>query len=165
MASVSVVYQSRKGHTKVLAETVLRGVDSIDGVSGKILEIRGPDIHEGRFANESLMGERYRSDAVVFGCATYMGSGSAIFKAFLEAACEPHWLEQRRKDKIAAGFTEHGRHRYRGTPRQSCCADHAAFQGWDCVRDHSIQGARISPGEFDKEGNVFQPQGLRRSCF
>lgn len=105
MASVSVVFHSRKGHTKVLAEAVLRRVDSIDGVSGTIFEIRGPDIHEGRFANESLMGELDRSDAVVFGCATSMGSGSAIFNAFLEAAFQLHWLEQRSKDKIAAGFT------------------------------------------------------------
>lgn len=45
------------------------------------------------------------SDGIVFGCATYMGSASAIFKAFLEAAFRPHWLEQRWKDKIAAGFT------------------------------------------------------------
>jgi NAD(P)H dehydrogenase (quinone) len=44
-------------------------------------------------------------DGIVFGCATYMGSASAIFKAFLEAAFQPHWLEQRWKDKIAAAFT------------------------------------------------------------
>ena len=34
-----------------------------------------------------------------------MGSGSAIFKAFLEAAFRPRWLEQQWKDKIAAGFS------------------------------------------------------------
>src|SRR5260370_37552778 len=34
-----------------------------------------------------------------------MGSASAIFKAFLEAAFQPHWIEQRWKDKVAAGFT------------------------------------------------------------
>src|ERR1700757_3373941 len=45
------------------------------------------------------------SDAIVFGCATYMGSASAVFRAFLEAAFQPHWLEQRWKDKVAAGFT------------------------------------------------------------
>jgi len=44
------------------------------------------------------------SDGIVFGCATYMGSASAIFKSFLEAAFLPHWLEQRWKDKVAAGF-------------------------------------------------------------
>jgi multimeric flavodoxin WrbA len=105
MTNVSVVYQSRKGHTKVLAEAVLRGVNSIDGVSGQILEIRDRDVHEGHFENKDLMAHLDISDGTLFGCATYMGSGSATFKAFLEAAFQPHWLEQRWKDKIAAGFT------------------------------------------------------------
>src|SRR5207244_13288350 len=60
---------------------------------------------EGRFANETLMTELDRCDGIIFGCATYMGSGSAIFKAFLEAAFRPRWLEQRWKHKIAVGFT------------------------------------------------------------
>jgi len=105
MATVSVVYQSGKGHTKVLAEAILRGVQTIEGSGGGILEIRGQDIYEGRFENKDLMAELDVSDGIIFGCATYMGSGSAIFKAFLEAAFQPHWLEQRWKDKIAAGFT------------------------------------------------------------
>jgi multimeric flavodoxin WrbA len=46
-----------------------------------------------------------QSDGIVFGCATYMGSASAVFKAFLESAFRPHWLEQRWKDKVGAGFT------------------------------------------------------------
>jgi len=52
-----------------------------------------------------MMAALDESDAIVFGCATYMGSGSAVYKAFLEAAFQPHWLEQRWKDKVAAGFT------------------------------------------------------------
>src|SRR5215469_7546137 len=105
MVTVSVVYQSGKGHTKVLAEAILRGVQTIEGSGGRILEIRGRDIYEGRFASKDLMAQLDDSDGIIFGCATYMGSGSAIFKAFLEAAFQPHWLEQRWKDKIAAGFT------------------------------------------------------------
>ena len=79
MTTVAVVFQSGKGHTKVLADAILKGINTVQGTNGDILEIRG--------------------------CATYMGSASAIFKAFLEAAFEPQWLEQRWKDKIAAGFT------------------------------------------------------------
>jgi multimeric flavodoxin WrbA len=79
MTTVAVVFQSGKGHTKVLADAILKGINTVQGTNGDILEIRG--------------------------CATYMGSASAIFKAFLEAAFKPHWLEQRWKDKIAAGFT------------------------------------------------------------
>jgi multimeric flavodoxin WrbA len=105
MTNIAVVFQSGKGHTRVLAEAILKGINGVGAASGHILEIRGHDVHEGRFANEALMAELDKSDGIVFGCATYMGSGSAIFKAFLEAAFTPHWLEQRWKDKIAVAFT------------------------------------------------------------
>jgi multimeric flavodoxin WrbA len=105
MTTVTVVFQSGKGHTRILAEAVQRGIRRVTGVSGHLLEITGKDVHEGRFANQEVMKALDASDGIVLGCATYMGSGSAIFKAFLEAAFLPHWLEQRWKDKIAAGFT------------------------------------------------------------
>jgi NAD(P)H dehydrogenase (quinone) len=105
MTNVAVVFQSGRGHTKVLADAVLKGVQSVPDVSAQAFEISGRDVHEGRFTNASLMETLDRSDGVVFGCATYMGSASAIFKAFLEAAFQPPWFQQRWKDKIAAGFT------------------------------------------------------------
>ena len=105
MAKIVVVYQSHKGHTKALAEAVLAGIVQVSDVSGEAVEIVGSDVREGRFANDALMKKLDESDGIVFGCATYMGSASAIFKAFLEAAFIPHWLEQRWKDKVAAGFT------------------------------------------------------------
>lgn len=105
MTNVAVVFQSGKGHTKVLADAVLKGMQGIPDVFAQAFEISGKDVHEGRFKNPSLMETLDKSDGIVFGCATYMGSASAIFKAFLEAAFQPHWFEQRWKDKIAAGFT------------------------------------------------------------
>jgi hypothetical protein len=45
------------------------------------------------------------ADAIVFGCPTYMGSGSAALKAFMEETIQPQFLEQRWKDKLVAGFT------------------------------------------------------------
>jgi multimeric flavodoxin WrbA len=105
MTNLTVVFQSERGHTKVLAEEILKGIQETDGVTGQQFQIRWQDIHEGRFVNDTLMEELDRADGIVFGCATYMGSGSAVFKAFLEAAFRPHWLEQRWKDKIAGGFT------------------------------------------------------------
>ena len=105
MANLAVVFQSGKGHTKALADSILKGANSVDGVSGHLFEIRGQDIAAGRFANDTLMGALDSCDGIVLGCATYMGSASAIFKAFLEAAFLPRWFEQRWKDKVAAGFT------------------------------------------------------------
>ena len=105
MTTITVVFQSGKGHTQVLAEAAQKGIQRVPDVSAQTIEIRGRDVHEGRFANPEVMKKLDASDGIIFGCATYMGSGSAIFKAFLEAAFLPHWLEQRWKDKIAAGFT------------------------------------------------------------
>jgi multimeric flavodoxin WrbA len=102
---VAVVFQSAKGHTKVLADAVQCGINEVNGVGGQSFQMQGKDIREGRFLNPELMAVLDQSDGVVFGCATYMGSASAVFKSFLETAFQPHWLEQRWKDKIAAGFT------------------------------------------------------------
>lgn len=54
--------------------------------------------------NPAIMARLDASDAIAFGCATYMGSASAVFKAFLETAFEK-WRVQAWKDKFAAGFT------------------------------------------------------------
>lgn len=105
MVKLGVVFQSGKGHTKALADSILKGINGVGGASGDPYEIRGQDIQNGRFANEALMSGLDGCDGIVFGCATYMGSASAIFKAFLESAFQPRWFEQRWKDKIAAGFT------------------------------------------------------------
>lgn len=105
MTDLVVVYQSSGGHTRALAEAIAAGARRAECVSAELALISGDKIHQGRFEDAELMRRLDGADAIVFGCATYMGSCSAIYKAFLEAAFRPHWLEQRWKDKIAAGFT------------------------------------------------------------
>jgi NAD(P)H dehydrogenase (quinone) len=105
VTTIAVVFQSERGHTQTLAEAVLRGLAQVPGVDGEIHRVTGKDVLEGRYRNDELMAKLDAADGIVFGCATYMGSGSAIYKSFLEAAFLPHWMEQRWKDKIAAGFT------------------------------------------------------------
>jgi NAD(P)H dehydrogenase (quinone) len=104
MTTVSVVYQSGGGHTRRQAEAVAKGAASIEGVTVHLIEIKGDDIEKGRWRNEETMKTLDTSDAIIFGCATYMGSVSAIFKAFLENSFGP-WSEQRWRDKIGAAFT------------------------------------------------------------
>ena len=101
---VAIVYQTGGGHTRVLAERVLAGAMKVSGVSTELIEIVGKDIVEGRWNNPQIMERLKHADAIIFGCATYMGSISSIFKAFLEKAFDP-WLAQAWKDKIAAAFT------------------------------------------------------------
>ena len=105
MTNITIVFQSQRGHTKALADAILKGARSVEDVDAEILEIVASDVVEGRYTNSSLMDDLDSSDGIILGCATYMGSGSAIFKSFLEAAFAPYWLEQRWKDKIAVGFT------------------------------------------------------------
>lgn len=95
MKNVSIVYHSGYGHTKIQAESVLKGLQSVDGVETKLIT-----------AEEAIKDLNILSDAdcIVFGCPTYMGGPSAKFKEFIEAASKV-WFKQGWKDKLAAGFT------------------------------------------------------------
>jgi NAD(P)H dehydrogenase (quinone) len=104
MIKVAIVYQSGGGHTQVLAESIAQGVAATPGAEAKLIRIQGKQIINGRWDDPAIMEQLEKCDAIVFGCATYMGSASAIYKAFLEKAFDP-WLGQKWKDKIAAGFT------------------------------------------------------------
>jgi flavodoxin len=55
MASVAVVFQSDRGHTKVLADAIFKSIKAVEGTKAQFLEIQGSDVFEGRFANETLM--------------------------------------------------------------------------------------------------------------
>lgn len=102
--AISIVYQSGGGHTRALAETVARGCSKVEDVTVHLLEISGKDVIEGRWKNDAIFATLDASDAIIFGCATYMGSVSAIFKAFLETSFQK-WGVQAWKDKIGAAFT------------------------------------------------------------
>jgi NAD(P)H dehydrogenase (quinone) len=104
MVTVAIVYQSGGGHTQVLAEAISRGVAACEGAEATLIRIVPEHVVNGQWNAPAVMDQLEKCDAIVFGCATYMGSVSSIFKAFLERAFEP-WLEQKWKDKIAAGFT------------------------------------------------------------
>jgi NAD(P)H dehydrogenase (quinone) len=104
MTVVSVVYQSGSGKTRNVAEAIMKGANSVNGIEVNLLEIIGKDVVEGRWDNQEILQKLNQSDAIIFGCTTYMGSVSAIFKAFLEKAFD-EWLVQGWKDKFAGGFT------------------------------------------------------------
>ena len=93
--TVAVVYHSGFGHTRVQAEAVSRGVDSVDGSTARLVSVDEVD-------------DRWdlldAADAIILGTPTYMAGPSAPFKAFLDATSN-RWQEQRWKDKLAAGFT------------------------------------------------------------
>lgn len=102
--TVAVVYHTLLGHTRVLAEHVTEGARSVPGADVHLLEIKHEAVVAGRWQDDDIMRTLERANAVIFGAPTLMGSLSAVFKAFLEAAFTP-WTTQAWKDKIAGGFT------------------------------------------------------------
>jgi multimeric flavodoxin WrbA len=94
---VAVVYHSGYGHTARQAEAVERGAASVEGVETLLISV---DTFNERWADLE------QSDAIVFGAPTYMGTASAQFKAFLDAASPAVFAAGFKwKDKVAAGFT------------------------------------------------------------
>jgi multimeric flavodoxin WrbA len=104
VVTVSVVYHSVHGHTRVLAERLADGARLVPGAQVHLVEIQAEDVVAGRWHDEEVMALLKRSDAIVFGSPTLMGGVSAVFKAFMEAAFYP-FTDQGWKDKLAGGFT------------------------------------------------------------
>ncbi|WP_226646632.1 flavodoxin family protein [Microbulbifer variabilis] len=104
MIKVGVVYHSVCGSTRTLAEAIVDGINSIPGCEGEALAIKGEHIIQGRYHNPELMLRLDQCNGIVFGSPTFMGSVSAQFKAFMDAASERYsgrgWV-----DKLSAGFT------------------------------------------------------------
>jgi len=98
MVSVSVVYHTGKGHTGVIAEAVARGAQSVEGVQVNLLQILPEQLTNGGWDDPAIMKILDASDAIIFGCPTWMGSVSSIFKAFMEATFKL-WFEQRWKTR------------------------------------------------------------------
>lgn len=91
--NVSVVYFSGYGHTKAVAEVVAAAAQA------ELISISS----EGTLADndwETLN----RSDAIIFGAPTYMGSAPWQFKRFSDDSSKI-WAKLGWKDKIFAGFT------------------------------------------------------------
>ncbi|GHH81092.1 FMN reductase [Kitasatospora indigofera] len=102
--TVTVVHHSVHGHTRVLAEHLADGARLVPGARVHLVEIRPEDVVAGRWHDAGVLALLDRSDAIVLGCPTLMGSVSAVFKAFMEAAFTP-FTTQAWKDKLAGGFT------------------------------------------------------------
>ena len=104
MTKVTVIYHSGTGNTKTMAEAVLRGVESVEGVKANLIAVEGKDIVEGRWKNDDTMTQLDASDGIIFGSPTYMGSVSGQMEAFLDGTSDRCYRETW-KDKVAAGFS------------------------------------------------------------
>jgi NAD(P)H dehydrogenase (quinone) len=95
MSKIAIIYHTTYGHTKLQAEAVLRGAQSVAGIQATL--------HSVEEANGNL-DQFDTADAIIFGCPTYMGNMSAGMKSFVEAAAKK-WFTLAWKDKIAGAFT------------------------------------------------------------
>lgn len=107
MPTIVIVYHSGFGHTKVVAESVVRGANLVANASAVAISVDElPDAQPGGKL-QGRWSELAQADAIVFGCPTYMGSVSAGLKRFMEATSSI-WGAQGWRDKLAAGFTNAG---------------------------------------------------------
>jgi multimeric flavodoxin WrbA len=98
---IAVAFHSGYGHTARQAEAVAEGANSIGGTAVDLVSVDDPD-------DPALWATLDAADAIVFGTPTYMGSPSAVFKAFAERTSKVLADDLRWRDKIAAGFTTSG---------------------------------------------------------
>lgn len=98
MVKISVIYHSKSGHTKKMAEAVLNGTKISDEIESRLISVNDVD-QNWDFINES--------DGIIFGSPTYMGTISAEFKEFMDKTSKI-WVKQEWKDKVSSGFTNSG---------------------------------------------------------
>ena len=99
---IAVVYDSGsrgnpalRGRTGALATAIVRGVLTVAGTDVT-------DMHLGKHEPDWEVLDA--ADAIIFGCPTYMGSGSARMKSFMEESLRPQFLQRRWQDKLAGGL-------------------------------------------------------------
>lgn len=98
MTKIAIVYFSQfHGHTKIMADHVAGGVTA-GGATPVMVDV-----------TQKIDWDALNAmDAFIFGSPTYMGSVAAPFKKFMDDSGN-QWMQQKWKDKLAAGFTcSHG---------------------------------------------------------
>ena len=112
--SICIIYHSNYGHTRRVAHAIAQGVelysdsivenkDSHTDVT-KSIESICLDISK---MNEAEWKVTDKADMLVFGCAVYMGSVTAEFKAFMDASSQ-RWFNRKWHGKWSAGFANSG---------------------------------------------------------
>jgi NAD(P)H dehydrogenase (quinone) len=96
-ARIAVAYHSGNGHTARQAQAVAAGAAEVPGAVADLISLDE--------LTDDVWERLDAADAIIFGTPTYMGSPSAVFKAFAEASVKVWAADLGWRDKIAAGFT------------------------------------------------------------
>lgn len=137
-----VVYHSGYGHTEKQAKAVAEGMGGVDDVECTTLSV--DDLADTDATEWTTLDD---ADAIAFGCPTYMGSPSAAMKTFMEAS-SGRWMEQKWKDKLAAGFSNSGS---QNGDKQNTLVDIATF-----AAQHGMNWITLGlmPGNNSSKGSV-----------
>ncbi|MFW6386390.1 MAG: flavodoxin family protein [Bacillota bacterium] len=95
MQKVTVIYDSKSGHTENMAEAVLEGVQDVEGVEGVLKAV------EDATADDLL-----ESEGLLVGTPTHCGVMSWKLKQFFDQNVDSAWSKV--KGKIAAAFASSG---------------------------------------------------------
>lgn len=94
MVSIAIVHHKSLRYTRSIAENIALGAKNITREVKLFTSLE--------ISSEPEILNSY--DAIIFGSPTYFGSVSAEMKSFMDSTSQI-WLEQKWKNKIAAGFT------------------------------------------------------------
>ena len=75
---VGIVFFSKNGATKQVAETIAEGINTQQSNSAQLIEVLSSEIVEGRYDNDDKLSALDSCDAIIFGCPDLYGftSGS-----------------------------------------------------------------------------------------
>ncbi|MEY4832664.1 MAG: hypothetical protein RL527_877 [Planctomycetota bacterium] len=100
---IAIVYHSKFGHTKVVAECIHEGAAGVKGIDAVLVPTTDLPAH-GDHEKDAGWKHLHEARAIIFGCPTFMGTVTADFKQFMDHT-GGIWHRQGWRDKLAAGFT------------------------------------------------------------
>lgn len=140
---VCIVHHSGYGHTARQAAAVAEGVRGVSGI--ECVELTAAELEDTEAPGWHALDE---AAAIIFGCPTYMGSGSAGMKTFMEATSQ-RWMDQKWADKLAAGFTNSGSQNGDKHNTLVSFATFAAQHGMVWINLNLLPGNNSSQGSVD----------------
>lgn len=97
MAHILIVYSTIFGSSKIMAESVLTGAQSVPNTQSVL-----------KTAEEASRDDVNQADALILGCAVHMGSADWRLKRFIEDVIGISWLADEMIGKVGAAFAVGG---------------------------------------------------------
>ncbi|KAJ4756157.1 NAD(P)H dehydrogenase (quinone) [Rhynchospora pubera] len=116
---IFVVFYSMYGHVEILARTIKKGIDTVEGVEGVLFRV--PETLSEEALEQMMVPDKgneipyidrvdmlEQADGILFGFPTRFGAMPAQMKAFFDSMGGRLWLEQRLAKKPAGFFVSTG---------------------------------------------------------